>query len=461
MNKNFYSNSRELLKSKELFELAKESAYEYIDTLEDRPVFPSLEDLEKLKHFEEELPLQGTSGSEILTMLHQYGSPNTCAVTGGRYYGFVLGGALPLTQAVRWLADVWNQNAAVGLMSPVASKIESIAEKWLVELFGLPKNTAVGFVTGSSSANLCALAAARNSLLKRIGFHLKEEGIYNSPKIKVVMSDQAHATVFKALYLLGFGDKDITLVKSDKEGRIIVSEMPQLDNQTIVVLQASNLSTGSYEDFDSICTLANKAGAWVHVDGAFGLWAAVSKKLNYLTKEYEKADSWAADCHKTLNTTYDGAMVFVKNEEDLTSTMQASGDYLDFSGGRNGMVYTLDMSRRARFEIWAALKYLGREGTAQLIENLVQNAKIFEKQLKEAGFEILNEVVFNQVLFCCENEETTNDVLKKVQQSGVCWCGGTKWKGKSAIRISVSSWATNEEDVKKSVEIFQKVLENK
>ncbi len=445
------------ISNKDLFEEARAYAYEYMDSALSRNVFPSKDALKSLKVFNESLPDCTSDPSDVLKMLHEFGSPATVAQTAGRYFGFVTGGAIPVSIAAKWLSDVWDQNSALQATSPIASKLEEVCENWLVDLFGLPSGTSAGFVSGSSIAILCGLAAGRTELLKKSNWDVNEKGLFGAPNLRVVVGEQAHASVFKALALLGFGRECIERVPVDSEGRIVADMMPELDEKTLVVLQAGNVNSGAYDPIDEICSIANAAGAWVHIDGAFGLWAATSHTKQHLTKGMYKADSWSVDAHKTLNAPYDCGIILCKNRTSLISAMQASGSYIQYSNERDGMLYTPEMSRRARvIELWAAMKFLGRKGVAELVDGLCELAEQFSEKLLANGFNILNTVVFNQILVSCGTPEKTKATLKNLQISGECWCGGTVWQDQPAIRISVCSWATTPEDIDKSVSAFIK-----
>ncbi len=443
------------IQSKELFEQAKSQAFAYMNGVHDRNVYPTDQAIKNLAVFDEPFPAEPGDPAEILQRLHEYGSPATVAQTGGRYFGFVNGGSVPAALAARWLADVWDQNAGMYVSSPITSQLEATCEKWLVDLFGLPTSTAAGFVSGSSTAILSGLAAARNELLKRQGWDVNSDGLFGAPELRVVVGEQAHASVFKALALLGLGRRRVELVPADDQGRMLANKLPALDSHCLVIAQAGNVNSGAFDPFDEICGRAREAGAWVHIDGAFGLWAATSRNKNLLTMGIEQANSWSVDAHKTLNSPYDCGIVLCKNREALVNAMQATASYLHYSEQRDGMLYTPEMSRRARaVELWATLKSLGNEGLEQLVDRLCEHANMFAKELKARGFRILNEVVFNQVLVACDTPEITKATLENIQKSGECWCGSTTWNGEPVIRISVCSWATTEEDVDRTVSTF-------
>ncbi|HUX22038.1 MAG TPA: aminotransferase class V-fold PLP-dependent enzyme [Spirochaetia bacterium] len=450
-----HDTMRKELRDKGAFCLAQTSAFEYIDAVPERSVFPPPDAVEGLSVFDEALPSSPSSGEEVIRLLAGYGSPATVAQTGGRYFGFVNGGAVPAALAARWLADVWDQNPALYVISPVAAKLEQICEEWLVDLLGLPNGTVAGLVGGTSIAILCGLAAARYSILKSLGWDVNARGLAGAPPFRVVVSEQAHSSVFKALALLGIGREQLEKVRADPQGRIDPSCLPGLDSSTLLILQAGNVNTGAFDDFLEICSVAQSAGAWVHIDGAFGLLAQASRKTAHLTAGIELADSWSVDGHKALNTPYDCGIVLCRDRDSLVGAMQASGAYIQYSENRDGMLYGPDMSRRARsVELWATLKFLGREGIEEMIDELCERAVQFGERLQEEGFRVLNEVVFNQVLVSCSSPEETTATLRALQGSGVCWCGGSTWLDEPAIRISVCSWATTAEDVERSVDAF-------
>lgn len=445
----------EQLKTKELLEQAKTCAYEYINQVPNSDVYPSQKALAELAKFDQPLQEGPSSPAEILQLLNQVGSKCTVMQSGGKYFGFVNGGILPIAGAAKWITDVWDQNSALYVMSPVASKLEEICEKWIVDLLGLPHGTAAGFVSGSSTALICALAAARNDLLLKQNWDVSRDGLFGAPEIRVVIGEQAHSSVLKALSLIGLGKDRVVSAPIDNQGRIDPGRLPPLDSNTLFILQAGNVNSGAFDPFDELCDAAQKAGAWVHVDGAFGLWAAASPDKYRLIRGFEKADSWSVDTHKTLNAPYDCGIVLCKNRAALVSSMQANGSYLLYSESRDGMLYTPEMSRRARgVELWAALKYLGKSGVGDLVAELCRNAKYFAAELSNRGFEILNDVVFNQVLVKCASTEKTLATLKNIQASGKCWCGGATWNGEPVIRISVCSWQTTKEDIDACVEVF-------
>jgi glutamate/tyrosine decarboxylase-like PLP-dependent enzyme len=442
-----------------LLEQAAQYAGEYLSDIRTRRVFPDEAALAGLRIFDESLPREPCDPTEMLSLLHRYGSLATVAQTGGRYFGFVNGAAHPYALAARWLADAWDQNAALHVMSPIVSKLETICEGWLRELFELPRETVAGFVSGTSMSLICGLAAARDELLRRRNWNVAAQGLFGAPAIRVVLSTQTHGTVLKALSILGLGRERVELVPADDQGRMLAAKLPDLDHRTLIVVQAGNVNTGAFDPLAEICDRARKVGAWVHVDGAFGLWAGASRLKYPLYRGAEHADSWSVDAHKTLNVPYDCGIVLCRHRNALASALQATGSYISTSDHRDGMLFTPEMSRRARaVDLWATLKTLGRDGVERLVDQLCDRAVQMAQTLHAGGFRILNDVVFNQVLIACEESEQTNAVLARIQASGECWCSGTKWNDAPAIRVSVCSWATTPTDIERSAEVFAKAL---
>jgi len=455
--KKLYRQMHQEMIDKKIFNQVKEYAFDYADKALERNVYPTDEAIKKLSIFDEQLPNKTSDSLEIIELLHKYGSPATVTQIGGRYFGLVNGGIIPTALAVKWLNDFWDQNTPLFVTSPITSKLETVVESWLKEIFNLPESTVTGFVSGTSMAILCGLAAARFRIYQRLNWDINSKGFINAPKVRIVAGQHAHGAVLKAIALLGFGKDNIEWVDVDIQGRMITDKIPKLDENTILILQAGNVNSGSFDYFNEICDKATKTNTWIHIDGAFGLWAASSENLKYLTSGIEKADSWSVDGHKTLNTPYDCGIVMCKDKEALVSALQATGSYIVYGENRDGMLYTPEMSRRARaIELWATMKYLGRQGINELVYGLHERAKQFAEGLSENGFKILNEVVFNQVLVACDSDSETEETLRNLQELRECWCGGSQWFNKKVIRISVCSWATTEEDVTRSVLSFVK-----
>jgi glutamate/tyrosine decarboxylase-like PLP-dependent enzyme len=425
---------------------------EYLGNLGSRPVFPSLTAINQLSQLGGNLPDAPSAPEKILKMLDEIGSPSTVASAGGRYFGFVVGGSTPVALAANWLAAAWDQNAMSSVSSPVAAKVEEIVIPWLLDLLHLPGDCAGALVTGAMMANFTALATARHSVLKRYGWNVEADGLSGSPPVSVIVSEQAHPTLLKAASLLGFGYNRLVRVPVDEQGRMQINALPPKSGPAIICIQAGNVNTGAFDPAEEICQLAKDAGAWVHVDGAFGLWAAASPNRCNLTTGIANADSWATDAHKWLNVPYDSGLVFVRDRESLEAAMMPPVAYLPQGNCREPWKYTPEASRRARgIEIWAALRSLGRSGVADIIERTCCHATRFANGLRKAGYAILNDVVLNQVLVSFGSDDKTQRVLAAIQDDGTCWCSTVTWMGKIAMRISVSSWATTDEDVEQSL----------
>lgn len=425
----------------------------YLAKVLERAVAPGPDALERLARFDEPLPARGADARAIVERLAADGAPATLAQLGGRFYGLVNGSTVPAAIAARWMADTWDQNAVFRQVAPLAAKLEDVAERWLVDLLKLPQGTRAGFVSGTTAANICGLAAARQHLLARQGWDVNARGLRGAPPIRVVAGRHAHASQLKALALLGFGIDTIEWIDVDGQGRAIADRVPALDPTCLLVLQAGNVNSGSFDPFAPLCRRAREAGAWAHIDGAFGLWAAASPKLAHLMAGAELADSWSADAHKTLNSPYDCGVVLCRHPQALASAMEASAAYLVPGKEREPSTYTPEMSRRARgVDVWATLLSLGREGVAELVELLHERARSFAAGFRAAGFDVLNDVVFNQVVVGCGDERDA--LVGAIQRSGECWVGGSSWFGRPVIRVSVCSWATTEQDVARSVAAF-------
>jgi len=443
-------------KKKSLFNMSLKFGLRYLAESSKRDIFPSKIAIENLHEFDETFPEKPASAENIIKKLNRFGSPATVTQIGGRYFGFVCGSAVPAGLAAKNLATFWDQNSAMYVLSPITSKLESIVENWIRDIFHLSDGYVTSFLSGSSMATFCGLAAARYRLLERMHWDIGTKGLNNAPPLRIVTGRQAHSTVLKAVSLLGFGTEHIEWVDVDEQGRIKADKIPFLDDKTILILQAGNVNSGSFDDFNSICTKAKEQGAWIHIDGAFGLWAAASERLNHLTNGIEIGDSLSVDGHKTLNTPYDCGLLICGDKDALKSALHMSGSYIVTSENRDGMFYTPEMSRRSRIiELWATMKSLGKEGIGQMVENMHERAVQFRDSLKGIeGFTVLNDVVFNQVIITCKSDELTAKTLKNIQDSRICWVGGSQWFGRKVIRISISSWSTTIEDVKKSVRSF-------
>ncbi len=428
-------------------------ATRYLHDIETRRAFPLEKDIAALARLRGPMPMHSEEPRSILALLDEAGSPATVASNAGRYFGFVNGAALPVCIAAQLLAAAWDQNSALRLMSPAAAVFEDVALSWLIELFGLPSDCGAALVTGATMANLTGLAAARHALLWRAGWDVEKDGLFRAPELKVVVGEESHVTVRKALAMLGLGRSRVTVVSADAQGRMRAEKLPHLDERTILCLQAGNVNTGACDPIREICMVAARAGAWVHIDGAFGLWARVEPERAALVDGLELADSCATDAHKWLNVPYDCGIVFVRDGASLRAAMTATAAYLLTEGEREPMHHRPESSGRARgVEVWAALRFLGRAGLRDLIRRTCDLAQEFARGLSAAGYTVLNEVVLNQVLVSFGDAAITGEVIRRVQRDGTCWCGGTVWQGQTAMRISVSSWMTTSQDVARSVQ---------
>jgi glutamate/tyrosine decarboxylase-like PLP-dependent enzyme len=428
-------------------------AQRYLATIGTRAVAPSPAAVAALGSLESALPAGPQDPAAVLARLDAVISPATMAMAGPRFFGFVIGGALPVTVAANWLATAWDQNTGLHAATPGTAHIERVALDLLLQVLDLPRESAGAFVTGATVANLTALAAARHRVLARAGWSVESDGLFGAPSITVLVGSEVHPTVLKALGVLGLGRNRVVRVAVDAQGRMRADALPRIEGPTILCLQAGNVNTGAFDPVADIAPRAREAGAWVHVDGAFGLWARATPRLAPLVAGVEVADSWATDAHKWLNVPYDSGVAFVRDADALRAAMAVTAEYLPTNGPhRNPCDYTPELSRRARgVDVWAALASLGRSGVAEMIERCCRHAARFGAGLRAAGFEVLNDVVLNQVLVSFGSAERTQQVVAALQQEGTCWCGTTVWQGRTAMRISVCSWATREEDVEMSL----------
>lgn len=424
----------------------------YLESLSTRPVEPHDDAVERLGELDGPLPEAPVEPEEVLRRLDEIGSPATVASAGPRYFGFVTGGALPAALAANWLAGAWDQNAHFVVGSPTAAALENVALSWIREILDLPESWGGGFVTGTTMGNFSALVAARHAVLKNAGWDVEADGLFGAPEVHVVVGEEAHATLLQALALAGFGRERVTRVPVDDQGRMLAEAVPALSGRSIVCLQAGNVNSGSFDPIAEIAPEARSHGAWVHLDGAFGLWAKASPDHAHLVEGIAEVDSIATDLHKWLNVPYDSGLALYRDPDAARNALSVTAAYLPKGTERQPSDYTPEASRRARgVEIWAALASLGRSGLAELIGRNCRYARLVADELGDAGFEILNEVELNQVLVSFGSDEHTHDVIAAVQEEGTCWCSGTTWKGRAAMRISVSSWATTEDDVERTL----------
>jgi len=434
---------------------ADERARAYLKSVATRPVFPDDGDLAKLDLFDEPLPDRPGDAALMLDQLDRVGSVNTSVSTGPNYFGFVIGGVLPAAAAADRMVSVWDQCASSFDNSPVAAKLEAIAADWVLDILDLPRLSAVGFGTSATACALSCLAAARRELLSRKGWDVDKNGLTGAPEIKVVTSELSHITIFKALRILGFGEKQIIRAKTGDDGRIIVKSLPALDDLTILCVQAGEVNSGAFDPFQDVLGQANHAGAWAHVDGAFGLWARATTSHKHLTGGIELADSWTTDGHKWLNTPYDSAMAIVKDASVLARAMNADAVYATAESHAQKNL-TLEFSRRARgIAVWAALKTLGRQGVAEMVERHCRLAQKLALGIDgKNGIKVINEVVLNQVLCATTGAETPAEFMARMNGTGKIWFGPTMWRGKPAFRLSVSNWRMTEKDMDRAIKVL-------
>jgi glutamate/tyrosine decarboxylase-like PLP-dependent enzyme len=439
---------------RDLLEETADRAARYLEGLRDRKVSPSPDAVRALLALDSHLPEYSSDPHSVIRMLDEYGSPATMAMAGPRFFGFVTGGSLPAALAANWLAGAWDQNSAFAKVTPATSFLEETALRWLLEIFGLPSGCAGAFVTGTTVAHITALAAARHAVLARAGWNVEADGLFAAPPIMVITGEEAHPTLFKALGVIGLGRNRVVRIPVDSQGRMRPEAIPSITGPAIICTQAGNVNTGACDPHREIMEIARKTGAWVHVDGAFGLWAAAAPALAHMVVGMTEADSWSTDAHKWLNVPYDSGLAFVRDPDALRAAMAVTADYLPPSEEqRNPSDYTPELSRRARgVEVWAALRSLGKSGLVEMIERNCRQALRFAEGLGKAGFQVLNEVVLNQVLVSFGDEDKTRRVIERLQTEGTCWCGLTVWQGKTAMRISVSNWSTRDDDVERCLE---------
>jgi glutamate/tyrosine decarboxylase-like PLP-dependent enzyme len=436
----------------------------YVEDADTRRVGPSAEAVDALARFDFPLPDRGIDPAEALSMLDEVGSPATMASTSPRYFGFVCGGAFPVALAASWLVSAWDQNAGLAALSPAGAYLDGIAMGWVRDALRLPEGTSGGFTTGATMANAACLAAARDHVLTEAGWDAARMGLVGAPPVEVVVGEEVHTAAMKALGLVGLGRDRAVRLPVDAQGRIRPSELPALTAPAIVCLQAGNVNSGASDPFEPLVEWAHDAGAWVHVDGAFGLWAAASPGSARQVAGVERADSWATDAHKWLNTTYDCGVALVRDPSSLVSALRSGASYLPMGEGREPALFTPQSSQRARgAEVWATLAALGRDGLSELVTRLCRLARRFAAGLEEHGLEVLNDVVLNQVVVAFDDGGTdpafTDEVVSEVQRDGTCWCGPTTWQGRRAMRVSVCNWATQEDDVDRSVAAVLRGLE--
>ena len=452
--------------TRELLRRTAELAADFLDSLDDRPVFPraTVDELRAALR----VPLQDEplDPAQVVEELVAAAEPGLVAMPSGRYFGFVIGGALPAALAGDWLTSAWDQNAGLYVGGPSASVVEQVVREWVCDLLGLPEHSSIGLVTGTQMGSVTALAAARFRVLERAGWDVGRDGLAGGPRVRVLVGDKRHVTIDRALRLLGLGAP--TSVAADDQGRMdadaLRGALEAEEAPTIVCAQAGEVNTGAFDPFEQIAALASEHGAWLHVDGAFGLWAAASPRLGHLVKGVGRADSWITDAHKWLNVPYDSALVLCSDVEAHRAAMTVSASYLiqdETRVVRDQVDWVPEFSRRARgFAVYAALRSLGRNGLVELVERTCDCAKRFAKEIVDLpGVEVVNDVVLNQVLFRFDTDEQTDEVLRAVQDTGDVWMSGTTWDGRRAIRISVSNWQTTGQEIELALRSFRAAVQ--
>ncbi len=453
--------------ARDLLRRTAEIAADYVESLGERPVFPRITPEQLREELGGPLPDEPLDPERVIEELAAAAEPGVVALGSGRYFGFVIGGAVPAALAADWLTSTWDQNAGIYPIGPSASVVEQVTREWLVELLGLPGEASVGFVTGTQLAHVTGLAAARWHVLDAVGWDVGREGLAGSPPIRVLVGEQRHVTVDRALRLLGLGAP--TVVAADDQGRMVadalVEALAETAGPTIVCAQAGDVNTGAFDPLEQIADACEGVSAWLHVDGAFGIWAAVSPRFRHLVAGLERADSWTTDAHKWLQVPYDSGLVFCAHPESHRAAMTVTASYLIQDEGarrvRDAVDWVPEFSRRARgFAVYAALRSLGRSGLVELVERCCDAAARFAERIVEVeGAEVLNEVVLNQVLVRFESDERTDEVIARIQGDGRIWVGGTTWAGRKAIRVSVSNWQTGDEEIDLAVEAFSAALQ--
>jgi glutamate/tyrosine decarboxylase-like PLP-dependent enzyme len=444
-----------------LLDRAHQHATAFLRDLPERPVGVRVSHEDLLASLRVPLSEAGEEAAAVVDVLANGAGPGIIGSAGSRYFGFVIGGSLPVALAADWLTSAWDQNAGIYATSPASSVVEEVAREWLLDVLDLPGTAGLGLVTGCQMANYTALAAARHGVLRKAGWDVEADGLAGAPRVNLVVSAASHVTIHTAFRYLGLGTRSLLRVDADEQGRMrpdsLRDVLSNLQGPTIVCTQAGNVNSGAFDPLPELIEIAHDRGAWLHVDGAFGLWARASARFRPLLAGAELADSWATDAHKWLNVPYDSGIVIVRDAAALRASMTNTAEYLEQTTGttRDEFDWVPEFSRRARgFTVYAALRHLGRRGLEKMIDNGVDRAQQFAALLaKDSRVKILNDVVLNQVLVRFgDDDDLTRAVIKRVQDEGTCWLSGTTWRGQAAMRISVSHWATSEEDVQRSAE---------
>jgi glutamate/tyrosine decarboxylase-like PLP-dependent enzyme len=439
-------------------------ASRWLDSLATRPVPPQASVADVVKELGTELPDGPTAAADVIDLLAAACEPGLTAMPSGRFYGMVIGGAHPAALAADWLVSAWDQNATLRVVTPAHSAVEDITSAWLLDLLGLPGDSAVGFVTGATMSNFTCLAAARDAVLQRAGWDVAERGLSGAPRVRVLVGAERHDSVDLALRYLGLGAPEV--VAADDQGRIDPGALAAAladgaDGPAIVALQAGNVHSGAFDPFGPAIAAAREHGAWVHIDGAFGLFAAASPMTRHLTAGYELADSWTTDAHKTLNVPYDCGLAIVADRDALRSAMSMHGDYLIHDAAGDSLDTVPELSRRARaVPVWAVLRALGRDGVAALVEGFCRHAAAFAGGITAIdGARVENDVVFTQVCATFGSDQRTADVAARLMADGTAWMTGSRWHGQAVLRVSVSNWSTTGEDVARSLAALRKAAQ--
>ena len=443
-----------------VLEVATEHARRYLAEIPDRPVREPASVEELRASLDRNLPEAGEDPAAVVEALADAAEPGLIALNSPRYFGFVIGGTLPAALGADWLAGAWDQIASLYVCGPSASVAEEVAGRWVLELLGLPESAAFGLTTGGTMANFAGIAAGRHAVLERAGWDVEGQGLHGAPEVRVLVGEHAHATIFVALRMLGLGAERAIRIRTDEAGRMdpeaLAAELDRGEGQAIVCAQAGEVNTGCFDPFEPVAEICELHGAWLHVDGAVGLWAAASREFDPLTAGLERADSWSTDAHKWLNVPYDCGFIAVADPEALRGAMGINAPYLTAApDARDSYQFVPESSRRARgFVLYAALRSLGRKGLAELVERCSALARLMAAEFEvDPSLEVINEVVINQVLVGIRGDESgelTRDAVERIQQDGTCWLAGTTWRGRPAIRISVCNWRTSDEDVRRS-----------
>lgn len=456
------THNRPVDATEKALDVAHRSALAWLRSLDDRPVPPAASVEEVRAALGAELPEEPTDPATVVALLAEACEPGLTAMPSGRFFGFVIGGTHPAGLAADWLTSAWDQNSGLRLVTPAHTAVEDVASEWLLDLLGLPAGSAVGFVTGATMANFTCLAAGRDAVLRAAGWDAASQGLTGAPRVRVLVGEERHDTVDLALRYLGLGAPEPVAV--DDQGRLradaLRAALADADGPLLVVLQAGNVHSGAFDPLGEATAAAHERGAWVHVDGAFGLWAGTSAGYRNLVDGVDAADSWATDAHKTLNVPYDCGLAIVRDPVALRAAMGMHGAYLIHDASGEPFDKVPELSRRGRaFPVWAVLRALGRSGVSELVERLCGHAAALAAGLRDIPTAtVLNDVVFTQVCASFGSDERTDEVVRRLLADGTAWMTGSTWRGRRVLRISVSSWSTTDDDVRRSLDAVRRVV---